>query len=69
MELALEELGVLDSLLWRVDRARTDNDEYTVIVVLDDRRSGMACSGNRQAGLSGGLDICSGKILVRWYRQ
>lgn len=49
MELALEELGILDSLFWRVDRARTDNDEYTVIVVLDDRSSGMARSGNRQA--------------------
>lgn len=36
MEVAFEELRVFDGLFCRVDRARTDNDEYAIVVVLDD---------------------------------
>ncbi len=36
MEVAFEEPRVFDGLFCRVDRAGTDNDEYAVVVVLDD---------------------------------
>jgi hypothetical protein len=36
VEVVFEELRVLYGLLCRVDRAGTDDDEYTVVVVLND---------------------------------
>lgn len=61
-EVAFEELGVLDGLFCRMDRAGTDDDECAVVVVLDDRSGGMTCSGDRQARLSRRLDLCSGQV-------
>jgi hypothetical protein len=36
IEVAFEELCVLDGLFCRVDRTRTDDDEHAVVVALDD---------------------------------
>ena len=68
VEAAFEELGVYEGLFCRVDRAGTDDDEDAVVVVRDDGSAGMVCSGNRQAGLSRGPDLCSGEVSML-YRE
>lgn len=36
MKVAFEEFRVFDGLFCRVDGARTDDDEYAIVFVLDD---------------------------------